>query len=270
MSGLRVIVPAYRGAAVIARSLHSLASQRYDMRLAPADTGVIVAVNDAGADTFDAAIAFAPRFAAAGVAFDVIRAPRGRVHALTAADRIVPAAAHRVFADQDAALSPGALAALAGALDTPGIEFATLAPRFDRSASRWVRIYCKGWSRLPYVRRSPVTMGLFAVSAAGRRRWDEWPPLAADDKFVRLCFAVRERRLVADESYTVLPPPSRGALIAARARYRRSNRQLRIDGHHDALARHAGLAGAAADPRNWPWMAIVAATELAAFVAPAP
>jgi hypothetical protein len=38
--------------------------------------------------------------------------------------------------------------------------------------------------------------GVFAVNAAGRARWDQWPAIMSDDTFVRLSFAPKERRLV--------------------------------------------------------------------------
>jgi hypothetical protein len=54
------------------------------------------------------------------------------------------------------------------------------------------RAYARFWQRLPFARVAPG-YGLFAVNAAGRARWGDFPAIISDDTFVRLQFAPEER-----------------------------------------------------------------------------
>ncbi len=127
--------------------------------------------------------------------------------------------------DQDAVLSPGALAAIRAAFDA-GRHFATLRPRPRRSGSRLVRAYYRFWLALDYVRRSPATIGFYAVSVQGLGRVTGLPPVHSDDKYVRLKFAPAERVRIESEWYRVDPQRSFCALVRDRARYNRGNLEL--------------------------------------------
>ena len=62
------------------------------------------------------------------------------------------------------------------------------------------RAYARFWQKLPFVARGVTGAGLFAVNAAGRARWGEFPQIISDDTFARLQFTEAERFLV-DEPY---------------------------------------------------------------------
>lgn len=220
-SDVTVIVPAWRCAATIGRSLESLAAQAGG----PAPH-VIVAVNDGDPASVAAAEAHRGALEARGMRFDVISTPPGRRAAFAGAEAIAAPGGARLYLDQDARLSPGALAALARAADGGEARMIALALRFTRSPSFAVRAFLRAWLSLPYVQASPVVAGAFAVSAAGRARWTALPPLASDDKFVRMCFAPAERSYLADEHYEVIAPASFGELVRRRAGYMRGNREL--------------------------------------------
>ncbi|RMD93435.1 MAG: hypothetical protein D6811_04925 [Alphaproteobacteria bacterium] len=67
--------------------------------------------------------------------------------------------------------------------------------------------------------------GLYAVNAAGRARWRRFPPVIADDLFVRLCFEPRERITV--EAAYRWPLAEGAALVAVRRRQDRGVAELR-------------------------------------------
>lgn len=223
MKDLTIIIPAFECDDSIGRSLSSLVRQIGDPLT---EIRVIVAVNDGLQSSLDSAEAYRTTLEARGYAFDVILTSRGRREAITAAESLSRKSA-RLYLDQDAMLSPGAVAAFCRALsDDQSPKFATFRLRFTPSSSRAVQSFIAGWSSLPYFASSPVTAGAFGVSRSGRSRWDTLPPVISDDKFVRLAFAPNERIRISHESYEVLSPQSVGELIKARARYVRMNREL--------------------------------------------
>jgi glycosyltransferase involved in cell wall biosynthesis len=170
---------------------------------------------------------------------------------------------HRLYLDQDAVLSNGALPRIVAALDA-GFHFAGAAATW-RTSSPLVGAAMRAWSNLPYVVEQPVTAGVYAISAAGRARWGVWPEGLPDDKFARLHFAPQERVRVVGVTYTGTAPDTFGGLVLARRRYLRSNRALRactpqlMD--RDGL-RYAGLWRLA--PALWPGALVLAAAEAGA------
>lgn len=59
------------------------------------------------------------------------------------------------------------------------------------------RAYARFWQELPFAQSPAPGFGLFAVNAAGRARWGDYPKLISDDTFVRLLFRPEERVEVA-------------------------------------------------------------------------
>ena len=78
-----------------------------------------------------------------------------------------------------------------------GVHFAVPRLVIVPSPSRATSAYFRAWGRLPYVRNSPVTYGVYAVSAEGRRRWSELPLIHSDDSS-STSFVPAERRVVFD------------------------------------------------------------------------
>ncbi|GAB3141110.1 glycosyltransferase [Micromonospora sonneratiae] len=261
MSHFGVVIPTHQGSRLLVRSMTSLARQRFTGKLA-----VVVAVNDSRADSFAQAQRLAPMLTATGAACTVIRTPPGRGAAFDAADRHLPPAP-RLYLDQDATLSPRAIADLAEALAPgTGVHFAVPVLRLAPPQSLVSRAYYRVWRELPYVRRSPVTFGAYAVSEQGRRRWGEFPRLHSDDKWVRWHFAPHERRIVESASYEVVVPDGLAALVRARCRYHRGNRELvtaaKLPPHPDDFARyHGALRSLVTTPARWPAAAVFLAVH---------
>ncbi len=266
MPNLAIIIPAWRCAASIGRSLSALAAQA---GTSLAGTRLVIAVNDGLVSSMAAAEAHRPALEQAGYDVRIIATPLGRAAAIAAAEALCPPGP-RLYVDQDAILSAGALAAFRAATADPGqARFIAFTLRFSPSPSALVRAFLSGWLSLPYVRESPVVAGVYGVSAAGRQRWQRLPAGLPDDKYVRLRFARAERLLLADHSYQVLAPASWRELLAARTRYARSNRRLarHLAGSMgaDDAPRHAGLHQLLARPLE---LAVIAITSaLAAMLA---
>ncbi|GAB3876484.1 glycosyltransferase [Kibdelosporangium lantanae] len=203
---------------------------------------VVVAVNDGLSETYETAHRLRPAIESAGAECVVVRSPSGRANAFAAAEAELPEGP-RLYLDQDAVLSRNTLTELARLLRPGGrIHFAAPQVRAVRPRSVATRAFYRTWQELPYVRDSPVTMGAYAVSAEGRRRWGRFPELHSDDKWVRWQFAPSERAVLRHGSYEVVLPEGVRELVRARRRYQRGNRQLSaLDlAHRDDSARHRG------------------------------
>lgn len=252
---LGVIVPAWHGESLLHRSLDSLCVQEFTAPDAAKQIAVIVAVNDGGPLTYEAALAWSRAIEGAGYHYEVIRTPPGRRAAIDFAEARIEECA-RMYLDQDAKLSKRAVQAVLDHVSTPRAQpFLALHIEFETSPALIVNAFLRGWKSIPYVTRSPTTAGCYVVTEEGRRRWTHFPFLASDDKYVRLMFAPDERHLLADENYEVVPPASVSDLIRARLRYRHGNRQLAAwraaRGLKNDGDRSKGFTAVIAQPSRW-------------------
>lgn len=192
---------------------------------------VVVIANGCTDDTADRARAHAHAFAARGWRLEVLDLPAlGKPGALDQGDAV---AIHpdRVYLDADVAVSPLLLAQIASALAQPGAVYASGRPSV--SAQGWVaRAYARFWVRLPFVAKGVPGFGLFAVNAAGRARWAQFPKIISDDTFVRLQFTPEERLSV--------PAPYDWPMVEGFARLVRVRRR-QDQGVAELAALHPGL-----------------------------
>ena len=63
-------------------------------------------------------------------------------------------------------------------------------------ASWLVRAYYDVWQQLPYVKEGLIGVGVYALSREGRLRFDKFPTVIADDRYVRALFDEHERSVV--------------------------------------------------------------------------
>jgi glycosyltransferase involved in cell wall biosynthesis len=220
VTGVTVIVPAHQEERLIGACLDALVAS------GPVEgVEVIVAANGCRDGTVAEARARAAGFAAREWGFSVLDLPAGgKPGALNAADAV---AAHgaRVYLDADVTVSPDLLPQIAAALDRAGPVYAsgrvniTAAPQGQRGG--WVsRAYARMWARVPFMAKGVPGCGLYAVNAAGRARWGEFPGIIADDAFVRLNFAPGERVMV-PARYDWPVAPGFAALLRVRRRQNR-------------------------------------------------
>ena len=203
---LSVVVPAHQEQSVIGRCLDSLSAQ-----LTAGEAEVVVVANGCTDRTAELARSHAS-------SPQVLELPVGsKSAALNAADAAV-SAFPRIYLDADIVLGPGAVESLVRVLDGQ-VHAAAPVPRFETAGRpRTVRSYYRTWQRLPFLNEEPIGNGVYALSAAGRARFGEFPPLIADDLFVLRHFTRQERRAVRDVHFVVEAPRRLRDLLAVRTR----------------------------------------------------
>jgi glycosyltransferase involved in cell wall biosynthesis len=129
----------------------------------------------------------------AGWDLRVIELPEGdKLKALNLGDAQARGAV-LVYLDADVTVEPALIGQLAEALRGPAPRYASGTPQIAPAQSALTRAYGRFWVQLPFVQIGVPGFGLFAMSRAGRTRWQHWPDIIADDTFARLSFAPAER-----------------------------------------------------------------------------
>lgn len=184
---LTVIIPANNEAGFIGACLTAL----FDS--GPIGAEAIVVANGCTDDTATVARGFANMAAAAGWGFSVIeRTKGGKPGALNQGQA---AAKGTIFAylDADVQVSPPLMAQLIESLQQQQPTYATGTAQIPRAQSFVTRAYARFWQRLPFATSNAPGYGLFAVNAAGRALWGDFPAIISDDTFVRLHFSPDQR-----------------------------------------------------------------------------
>ena len=192
---ITIIVPAHNEAALLANCLAALLGSH-----GLGQVQVIVAANGCT----DATVAIAQGFArqAQALGWDLLvldLADGGKPGALNAADAV---ALHpsRAYLDADVTVDARLLAQIIAVLDQPAPAYAS-GSLVITGTGRVARAYAAVWAQVPFMAQGVPGCGFFAVNAAGRARWGQFPPIISDDTFVRLQFSPQERHLVAARYY---------------------------------------------------------------------
>ncbi len=221
---ITVIVPAWNEEDCIAACLQAVVDQRGWPEIAD-KVELIVAVNGTTDRTVALAQGFAPRFEAIGVAYRVMDIPEpSKSGAIRAAERVARFPA-RANLDADTVLGPDCLRALVTAVNTPEPRFVAARLELPPSRNPVTRAYGKALLRLPYFGSGKTGAGFYAVTAAGRARWDELPEMISDDMFTRGHFAADEI-VTTDAAYRWPLPEGWGAIVRARRRQEQGMRFL--------------------------------------------
>jgi Glycosyl transferase family 2 len=204
-----VVIPAHNEARVIRRNLERLFGSLGD------GVEVIVACNGCTDDTADEA-------RRAGLPVTVLELDAAsKVAALRAADAATTAFP-RVYLDADVLVSGTTVDAVLRHLGRAGALAARPRSVVDTSSSSWiVRRFYRARAEMPAVTGSLWGAGIYALSAEGRRRFDQFPPVIADDLFVDRLFRADEIEVVdTDPGVVIAPATARGLLTALRRVYR--------------------------------------------------
>lgn len=186
---LSVIIAARNESAWLPRSLNALLAQ--DVRARKVE--IVIAANGCTDDTVDIARGFGAQVQARGWQLQVLElGPVGKLGALEAADAAAQSD-KRAYLDADVICDPALLGLVIEALDTDVPRYATGTLSVAPAETAVTRAYARIWIRLPFVESGAVGAGFFAVNAAGRARWADWPGIISDDTFVRLHFSPDER-----------------------------------------------------------------------------
>ncbi len=90
-----------------------------------------------------------------------------------------------------------------------------------------VRRFYSAWQKTPYTKVLGYGAGAYLLNSAGRKRFNVWPELIADDAFVRSQFSTEEIQIVAECKVLVKAPKDLRSLIAVKARSKRGNLELK-------------------------------------------
>lgn len=259
---LSVIVPAHDEASVIERCLTSLLAGAVERRVE-----IVVVCNGCSDDT--AAIA---RRVAPGIV--VVETAVAAKHAALNLGDEVAQYFPRCYVDADVVVSPGALDRVADVLDRGDVLAAAPRPFFDSSRSGpGAKRFLALWQHAPYFTDDLLGSGFYALSAKGRRRFEAFPPVVADDYFIASSFRRGERRAVDGCSFTPLLPVTLRGLVDIHIRHYAAHEELRAwlagaDGHrHLELATStdgAWLRPYLRRPSWWPSIALYVAVKVAA------
>ncbi len=116
--------------------------------------------------------------------------------------------------------------------------------------------------RLPFVQGGAVGAGLFAVNAAGRARWGDWPAIISDDTFARVNFSPAERTEVPAAYHW---PMVEGLRNLIRVRRRQDAGVEEVYRHYPQLRDNEGKRPVT--PRDLPRLALAAPLGLAVYLA---
>jgi glycosyltransferase involved in cell wall biosynthesis len=81
-----------------------------------------------------------------------------------------------------------------------------------------IKSYYRLWSEVPYFKEEMIGSGFYALSREGRKRFDVFPTLTADDEFIRRLFTKKERKTVTDAWFQVTPPKTVSGLVKIKTR----------------------------------------------------
>lgn len=238
---ISVVIPAHNEVDAISRCLSTLLAG-----VRPGEIEVIVVCNGCTDDTESVARAF-------GEPVKVLATEdTSKSRALNLGDRAANGFP-RFYLDADIELSIDSVRAVAAPLQRGDALAAAPGLDVDLShASAAVRAYYRVWTRLPSVRADLVGRGVYAVSAEGRLRFDEFPDIIADDHFIRTTFPPEARVTVGSCSSRVRATSTFPALVRRNVRVHAGNRQVgqmeSLPGRH--RRRHGWFDVVRADPRR--------------------
>lgn len=254
---ISIVVPAHNEGSVIARTLSQWVGNP-----ASDDIGVVVVCNGCADDTASVARRFSPTVHV--LESDIA----SKAHALNLGDQasgVFP----RIYADADIVITVDAVRALARRLERGDVLAVAPTAGIDLTGCSWlVRKYYGIRSRLPSSREGIGGSGVYALSEAGRRRFNQFPDVIADDTYVRLQFRPEERETLPGVKSTVFPPRTVLQLIAVRTRAHRGTfelvrrfPELRVN---KGEANNRTLIALFKEPRLWPGLLVYCSVNIVA------
>lgn len=263
-----IIIAAHNEAAVIARTLRAL--------LPVVDDGsarLIVVCNGCSDDTASIARGFAGVIVAD---LDVA----SKVAALREGDRLAGPGA-RIYLDADVELTADAARAVLRTLNA-GAVAGRPPHRFDsRHAGFAVRRWYAVRERLPSIASALWGAGCYALSGAGRARFEEFPDIVSDDLFIDALFDRDEVTIVPTDPVVVRTPGRTADLVRILRRSYRTQQEVDATGAAAAPLVSSGQRGQLRDlagllaRRPWQvldiavYVAVVAYSRVRARTAPA-
>jgi len=209
-----VILPAHNESSVIVTSLKSIVTQSNNA------ADIIVVANGCTDNTAEIARRFEPRVS-------IIDTPvPSKTNALNLGDSQA-SSYPRIYMDADIQLTDGSLNKIIEALSLGGLLAVSPTPKMNLSKSSWaVKAYYEIWLSLPYCQHGMLGAGVFALSEEGRKRFNKFPDIIADDGYVRALFTESERGNVKGAYSIVTAPSSLSWLLKIKVRSRLGQMEL--------------------------------------------
>jgi hypothetical protein len=134
----------------------------------------------------------------------------------------------RIYQDADVVLTFDTISQLAQVLRSGRYLAAAPVMRMDFRRASWpVRSYYEIWQKLPYVQEGMIGTGVYALSEEGRKRFDTFPGIIADDGYIRALFKTHERISVASCYSIVRAPADLAGLLKIKTRSRLGRYELK-------------------------------------------
>ena len=212
---ISIVIPAYNEADVIERCLDALTAR-------PVEGGIeiIVACNGCRDNTADLASRY-------GEPVKVVETQAAsKIAALNLGDTHA-SGFPRIYLDADVEVDLDTIESVTAVLQNDQALAAAPNMKVDLSRSSWpVRAFYRVWLEQPYHRQGLIGGGFYAVSAAGRSRFDVFPPVIEDDEFVRRHFRSDERINPPGSTFTIYAPHKFSDLIKVKTRSRLGRLEL--------------------------------------------
>ncbi len=212
---MSIVIPAHNEEAVLGRCLRDLLEGAL-----PGELDIVVVCNGCTDRTADVARSF-------GDSVRVLETTiPSKITALNLGDHMARAFP-RFYVDADVVLTIDSLRSTAAVLRFGQYLAAAPQVEWNLSQSNWlVKAFYSVWQLQPYFDAGRLGAGVYALSAAGHHRLGEFPPITADDEYVRRLFSNEERITVMNGTFQVTPPRTLRDLIKIKTRSRRGNMEL--------------------------------------------
>lgn len=154
----------------------------------------------------------------------------GKHFALNEGDRLAGTLFPRLYIDADVRIDSASIDHLVQEMKSDGPIAVGPSVRYDTSNCSWlVTEYLRGLE-VPFVRRWSdahlMGRGIYGANREARLRFEEFPPLIADDTYFDAHFDAAERFVVPEAITTIAPPTRFWQLLRGEARVVQGNRDL--------------------------------------------
>ncbi len=241
-----VVIPAHNEGSAIGLSLTALLADA-----TPGEFEVAIVANGCTDDTAERArrAAEANGYPARVVDLEVA----SKTAALNAGDDLVEAFP-RLYLDADV-LCPTATAR-AMAVVARECELVVPSRRLDLRGASWTaRHYYDTWLELPRVTSAMSGRGAYMLSAAGRRRFERFPDVVADDYWA-VHQVPAEAACIVGEAVTARPPSTALDVLRVRTRVYAANSAVDVETHGQTYSVWDDLRAVSSSPAQWPGVAI--------------
>ena len=204
---ISIIIPAYNESSVIRRCIDALLNGAQ-----PGELEVIVVCNGCTDNTAELARSLTKDIKV--IETDV----PSKSNALNLGDQYATGYP-RFYIDADVIVPSDSVRETASTLQDRSIFAAAPLMNVDcTERSCLVKAFYRVWLNLPYCRNGMIGSGIYALNEKGRKRFKDFPPLTADDGYVRLLFKPQERMTVQSCQFTIIPPKSLRGIIKIKTR----------------------------------------------------